>query len=241
MSELRIYAHRGVTALSLENTWNAFHKVSESDLGIELDLQITKDGVVIVYHDDNLKRLSGENFDIADVEYSFLKELKIGKRWHRKFKHDHIPLAYEVIQWAKEHRVPLNIELKSSFMKHPEGPRIIAAMLEGAEDFHVSSFHPSLLKDMKTLMPTVEMALIINKKTQLSLLDEMDWIDSIHLHKRLYSRKLLQTLSNRGMKVRVYGIRGSEAAVTKREPELNGIITDYPNRVIKKLRPPSHG
>lgn len=241
MSELRIYAHRGISAFSLENTWNAFRKVGESGVGIELDLQITKDGVVVVYHDDNLKRLSGKNMEIADVKYSYLKELKIGKRWNRKFKHHLIPLAYEVIQWAKENGVPLNIELKSSFLKHPEGPRVIAAMLEGAEDFHVSSFHPELLKDMKTLMPKVEMALIVNKKSPLALIEEMDWIDSIHLHKRLYSKKLLQSLCSIGKTVRVYDIRGWEAAVTKRSPDLTGIITDYPNRVMKKLRPPSDG
>lgn len=241
VSELKIYAHRGAAAFSLENTWNAFHKVSNFGVGIELDLQITKDGVVVVYHDDNLKRLSGKNLAIADVEYNLIKNVKIGKRWHRLFQSDLIPLAYEVLQWAEEKGVPLNLELKSSFLKHPNGPQIIAAMLERINDFHISSFHPELLKEMKGLLPEVEMALIINKKTPLALLQEMHWVDSIHLHKRLYSRQFLQALDRSGKMIRVYGLRGGEAVITKRVPELNGIITDYPNRVIKKLRPPLHG
>ncbi|WP_416144543.1 glycerophosphodiester phosphodiesterase [Planococcus koreensis] len=241
MSELRIYAHRGASGYSLENTWNAFRKAGESGVGIELDLQITKDGVVIVFHDDNLKRLSGKNLKIDEAEYSLMKELKIGKRWHRRFWHDSIPLGYEVIQWAKEKKVPLNIELKSSFMKHSDGPRIIASMLEGAEDFHVSSFHPELLRDMKALLPEAEMALILKKRIPLEMLDGMHWVDSIHLHKRIYSKRFLEALHGMEKTVRVYGFRGREAAMKKLAPELKGIITDYPHRVTKKLRPPSKG
>lgn len=238
MSELRIYAHRGATGFSLENTWRAFRKASDSGVGIELDLQITKDGVVIVYHDDNLKRLGGKNLKIEEAEYSSMKELKIGKRWHRRFWHDAIPLGYEVIQWAKEKNVPLNIELKSSFAKHPAGPRIIASMLEGAGDFHVSSFHAELLRDMKGLMPKAEMALILKKRMPLDVLKEMYWIDSIHLHRRLYSPQFIKALHDMEKTVRVYGIRGREAAMKKLAPELKGIITDYPQRVSKKLRLP---
>lgn len=236
MPELEVYAHRGASGYTLENTWNAFYKASEFGVGIELDVQITKDGVVVVYHDDNLKRLSGQNLKIEESEYRFLKDLKIGKRMGRRIWNHEIPLAYEVFQWAKEKRVPLNIELKSSFAVHPEGPRILAAMLEGMENFHLSSFQPSLLKEMKELLPNVETALIMKKKMPCEALAEMEWVDSLHLHKRILTPDFLAALHPMNKPVRVYGMRGSESAMSRLTPELKGIITDYPDRVTKKLR-----
>lgn len=236
MPELEIYAHRGASGYTLENTWNAFYKACEFGVGIELDVQITKDGVVVVYHDDNLKRLSGQDLKIQESEYRSLKDLKIGKKMRRRIWNHEIPLAYEVFQWAKEKRIPLNIELKSSFAAHPDGPKILAAMLEGLENYHLSSFHPYLLKDMKALLPDIEMALIMKKKLPLEALAEMEWIDSIHLHKRIYSPAFLTALHNMGKTVRVYAMRGSESTMDKLVPELKGIITDYPDRVTKKLR-----
>lgn len=236
MPELEVYAHRGASGHTLENTWNAFYKACEFGVGIELDVQITKDGVVVVYHDDNLKRLSGQNLRIEESEYRFLKDLKIGKKIRRRIWNHQIPLAYEVFHWAKEKGVPLNIELKSSFGSHPDGPRILAAMLEGMQNFHLSSFHPHLLKSMKELLPEVEAALILKKKMPLETLAAMDWIDSLHLHKRIYSPAFLASLHGMEKTVRVYGMRGTETAIKKLVPELKGIITDYPDRVTKKLR-----
>ncbi|MDN7245725.1 glycerophosphodiester phosphodiesterase [Planococcus shenhongbingii] len=238
LQEVTVYAHRGASKYALENTWNAFYKACEFNVGIELDVQITKDGVVVVFHDDNLKRLGGKKYKIENILYEELKELKIGKRWSRRFSNAQIPLAYEVFQWAKEKQVPLNIEMKNSFSAHPEGPKILASMLEGLENFHVSSFNPHLLKEMKQLMPAREMALIIKKSIPLEAIRKMKWIDSIHLHRRLYSLSFLEALQEMKKNIRIYNIIGSEAAMKKIAPELKGIITDYPERITKKLRLP---
>jgi glycerophosphoryl diester phosphodiesterase len=236
VSEVKVYAHRGASKFALENTWGAFYKACEFNVGIELDVQITRDGVVVVFHDNNLRRLGGKNRKIEEIEYQYLKELKIGKRWRRRFSEVEIPLAFEVFQWAKEKRVPLNVEMKSSFAAHPEGPKILASLLEGLENFHVSSFNPHLLKEMKRLMPGNEMALIIKRSVPLETLRKMDWIDSIHLHRRLYSLSFLKALHEMKKTIRIYGIMGSEAAMKKIAPELKGIITDHPERITKKLR-----
>ena len=238
MHNIEIYGHRGASRYALENTWNAFRKACELGVGIEMDVQITKDGVVLVYHDDNLKRLSGRNLYIADTDYENIKELKIGRRGLRNFSSDHIPLAYEVFHWAKDKSVPLNIELKESFAAHPEGPKILASMLEGLQKIHLSSFNPEILRKMKTLKPDIETALIVKKNFQVKLLENMHWIDSVHLHKRLYTDKLASRLESMKKNIRVYGIVGSEQAVTRPSPHLTGIITDYPAKIIEKMRTP---
>ena len=241
LSEVKVYAHRGASGYALENTWHAFFKACELGVGIELDVQVTKDGVVVVYHDDNLRRLTGINAGIETVAYEEIKELRVGRKWMRNFKHHQMPLAYEVFQWAKKKKIPLNVELKESFAKNPKGPHILAAMLEGMDDIHLSSFNPQLLKKMKQLMPTTEMAWIIKKNTQLSRIKEMGWVDSIHLHKRLLAKSMCDDILALDKKVRLYGILGSESLIDRLDPQMVGIITNYPDRVKRKIASPLIG
>lgn len=238
MDKPTIYCHRGASAYALENTWTAFHRACELNVGIELDVQITRDGVIVVFHDENLKRLSGKNLKIADVDYDKIKDTRIGKRGRRKFARDRIPLAYEVFSWARQKEVPLNIEMKASFAEHPDGTGILAAMLEGMKDVHLSSFDSALLQKMKELKPEIETALVAKKNLPLKQLGEMHWIDSVHLHKRLYSEPLLSKLISLGKKVRIYGIAGSERTLNGLSPLVNGIITDHPVRLKEKMRLP---
>lgn len=238
MDNPAIYSHRGASTYALENTWNAFRKACELDVGIELDVQITKDGVIVVFHDENLKRLSGRNLKIADVDYDKIKDIRIGKRGRRRFSTDRIPLAYEVFSWARQKEVPLNIEMKGSFTEHQDGAGILAAMLEGMEEIHLSSFDSELLKKMKDLKPEIETALVVKKNLPLKQLVEMHWIDSVHLHKGLYSEHLLNNLKNLGKTVRIYGFAGSERVLNKMSPIVGGIITDHPVRLKEKMRLP---
>ncbi|MCM3611226.1 hypothetical protein M4S82_08145 [Planococcus sp. MERTA32b] len=238
MQNIEIYSHRGASSSALENTWPAFHKACELGVGIELDVQITKDGVVLVFHDENLKRLSGRNLRIEEIDYEKIKDLRIGKRGRRKFSADRIPLAYEVFQWAKEKTIPLNIEIKESFDVHPDGPEILAAMLEGLGHVHLSSFNAGILKKMKELKPEIETALVIKRNIKLTILEKLTWVDGVHLHKRLYSENLLHRLKEMKKTVRIYGIVGSEKVLKQPSRHLSGIITDYPGKIKEKMRLP---
>ena len=151
---------------------------------------------------------------------------------------ERIPLAYEVFHWAKEKAVPLNIEMKESFAEHPEGPAILAAMLEGMDNIHLSSFNAELLKKMKTLKPKIETALVVKRSFSHKHVVDMHWVDSVHLHKRLYSENMLANLKSLGKEVRIFGVAGTERTLKQMYPLVCGIITDHPLRIKEKMRPP---
>lgn len=230
MSEIEIYAHRGASGHALENTWQAFELADQLQVGIELDIQMTRDGIAIVYHDDQLKRLAGTQADIHKMPYESLKSLSIRKRFKRFGRHS-IPLAFEVIDWAKKKGIPLNVELKSSVSRHPEGAEIVCALLEGAEGVHLSSFDADLLKKMKSLMPHIEIAWILKRAVQWNELENCQWLDSFHFHKRFHKPKWIEPIAEMGKPVRLYGISGHERILRKLHPSVKGIITDYPARV----------
>ena len=75
--EGNIIAHRGVHDKQIiENTIEAFEKAIEKNYIIELDLHCTKDGKVIVFHDDNLKRLAGHDKNIKEITFDEIKKFK---------------------------------------------------------------------------------------------------------------------------------------------------------------------
>ena len=104
---VKYYAHRGLHGEEgiPENSMAAFKKAKESGYGIELDVQLTKDGVMVVHHDYDLKRTCGVNKKIADLTYRELCRYRLmGTR-------ERIPRFVEVLREV-DGKVPLLVELK---------------------------------------------------------------------------------------------------------------------------------
>lgn len=231
MRNLEIYAHRGASGQALENTWDAFTLAQQLGVGIELDVQLTKDGIAIVYHDDQLKRLTGNNRAISAVSFHDIEPLVVRKRYTRFGNHS-IPLAIDVFEWASAHQIPLNIELKSSIALHPSGVEIVSRLLGGADNFHLSSFDKRLLEHMKVLRPDIEVAWILKKAQQWNELKDLEWVDGIHFHKRFHRAKWLEPVAALDKPIRLYGVRGHERILRSLHPSVTGLITDYPARFV---------
>ncbi len=113
IDSIEITAHRGASKEYPENTMKAFQGAKEFGADwIELDVQQTKDGEIIVMHDSNLKRTTGINKYTWEVLYEEIASLDIGSFLSDEFKEEKIPLLKEVLTFAKENGIKLNIELK---------------------------------------------------------------------------------------------------------------------------------
>ena len=120
------YAHRGLWNAAEgvpENSLPAFARAAEQGYAIELDIQITKDGRIVVFHDDTMKRMCGNEGKISDYTYEELQQFHLGDSTEK------IPLLREVLQTV-DGRVPLLIEIKmpglstavcAGFQKEMEG------------------------------------------------------------------------------------------------------------------------
>lgn len=103
-------AHRGLHSDDLrvpENSLLAFRLAVEKNIPIELDVHALKDGVIVVFHDDNLKRMTGLNKKISSCTYDEISKLKLLN------SNQTIPLLTEVFNLVNN-RVPLLIEIKNS-------------------------------------------------------------------------------------------------------------------------------
>ena len=103
----RPFAHRGVHSLFPENSMPAFEDAIKLNLGIELDIHLTKDEQIVVFHDDNLKRMTGANEYIKMLTYEQIKQYKLNNTEHT------IPLLRDVLNLVKG-KVPILIEIKTN-------------------------------------------------------------------------------------------------------------------------------
>lgn len=107
---MNIYAHRGLfdNKKIVENTIPAFKKALKDDLNIELDIRLTKDKKIVVFHDDSLKRLTGIDKLVRDMTYDELKMIKLLDTL------DTIPLLEDVLKLVGGRSILL-IEIKELF------------------------------------------------------------------------------------------------------------------------------
>ena len=106
MAELVYIAHRGLhDEVIPENSILAFKKALKKKMAIELDLQLTKDGEVVVFHDRNLKRMTGFDKRVDECFYKDIKGIKL------KDSKETIPLLQDVLKLVAG-KVFLDIEIK---------------------------------------------------------------------------------------------------------------------------------
>ena len=110
---LEITAHRGASAQYPENTMAAFRGALELGADwVELDVQQTSDGRIVVLHDPNTRRTTGVNGNVWNMSYEQVSRLDAGSAFSREFAGEPIPLLSEVAEFARDTGMRLNIELK---------------------------------------------------------------------------------------------------------------------------------
>lgn len=233
MNEIPVFAHRGASAFQLENTIQAFEEaVKKGTDGIELDVQCTKDDVLVVYHDLNLYRLTGKRRLINETYSESVFQYRLGKNFfHRKFSRYHIPSFLHIVDWANEKQIPLNIELKESLLSNIQPLIHILKYITLPKGSHFSSFHEKLLKVVKVQKPEYETALIITKNFDWDRLEKNYIFDAIHANKKYYKEEYLNKIEKANMGIRYYNINGSESFLHNPHKNVKGWITDYPDKI----------
>lgn len=229
-----VFAHRGASGYTIENTLHAFNLAKKLGAdGIEIDVQMTKDEELIVFHDLNLSRLAGINKKITDCTLQEIKTLRIGKRLWRLLKREEIPSLKQVIDWANENQMPLNIELKESILNNTKPLVDAIQRLELPAGSHFSSFHDELMKVVKMQRPDFQTAFIVSKKFNWDDLQTMSYIDVVHASKKYYKELYINYCVEAKKSIRFYSINGYEKFIKDPHPSVIGWITDFPDKVLK--------
>ncbi|MFC7684772.1 glycerophosphodiester phosphodiesterase [Ureibacillus sp. GCM10028918] len=229
-----IFAHRGASGYTLENTFKAFEKARLLGAdGIELDVQCTKDNRLVVYHDLDLFRLTGVRKKINECTLEELIKYPLGKHILRRFSKERIPTFQAVVEWANGYNMPLNIELKETLLNNHNAMIDCLQKLELPMGSHFSSFHDELMRVVKMQRPELQTAIIATKKFNWQDLWKQSHIDAVHAHRKYYKPEYFKACIEAGKGLRYYAITGKEPYLANPDPSVIGWITDFPDTVAK--------
>ncbi|PQP82317.1 glycerophosphodiester phosphodiesterase [Paenibacillus sp. PCH8] len=161
-------AHRGFSSIAPENTMAAFLMAMERPevQWMELDVQLSRDGVPVIIHDFTLDRTTNGRGPVRDADWADLQLLDAGAWKNKKYKGERIPALSELLDRSVG-RVRLNIELKTQGDMYPG---LSAAVIHEVRKRHmqndvvITSFEPAALVEVKRLAPEIQTGLIIDAR-----------------------------------------------------------------------------
>lgn len=144
-------AHRGVSLMAPENTLPAFYAAIEQGLaGIELDVHMSKDGHLIVIHDNDVSRTTNGKGLIKDMTLEEIKALDAGSWFAERYSGAKVPVLDEVLELIGPREFIINIELKSGIIQYPGLEEKVVEVVEKYNALDITIFssfnHHSLLK-----------------------------------------------------------------------------------------------
>jgi glycerophosphoryl diester phosphodiesterase len=234
--------HRGARGLAPENTLAGMKAgMAAGAHGVEFDVQRTADGHLVVFHDDDLKRICGVDGRVVTSALAQLRELDAGRHFGPQFAGEPIPTLDEVIETLPASAF-LNIEAKR-FRLRSDG--LEAGLVEAIRRHNllgrciVSSFNPVLLWRLGRMDRTIPLGLLyapdlpfgFNRGWQRWLLR----LAALHPYHEQVTPKLVQQAHARGQQVNTWTV--NEPADMRRLLDLrvDGIITDRPDVLSKEL------
>ena len=205
----KVFAHRGASGYAPENTLPAFALAEEQGAdGVELDVQLTRDGQVVVIHDEKINRTSdGEGF-VRDYTLEELKAFSFHAQME-EYRGVKIPTLEEVLKTLKPGKMQVNIELKTGIFWYPEIEKktidIVRRM--GMETRVIySSFNHDSIQEILKLNPLAE---------------------------NLYMPELFEDYKKSGLKIRVWTVNRKEDMKKFIENDLEAVITNYPDLALE--------
>ena len=230
-----VTAHRGSSGRAPQNTISAFVAAIEDKADyIELDVQETRDGVVVVLHDANLHHVGGVDANIWELNYSELQAIDVGSSFSPEFAGEKVPTLEEAIDVTKG-KVKLNIELKlNGHEKNLVENTVRIVEEKGIEDECViTSLDYNALKEVRTLNPDLRIGMIIGYVIgDYSKLD----VDFYSVEPNLVlTKKFMRDAHDDNKEVHIWTLRPKADVSQSVDLGVDNIINDYPVMVQELL------
>lgn len=235
-----IFAHRGASGYAPENTLEAFRLAMEQGAdGIELDVHLTKDGEVVVIHDETIDRTGNGHGNVRDYTLEELKKFSFHNHME-KYQGVQIPTLKEALNLVKNSRIKVNIELKTGIYWYEgiEEKTMDIVKTMGMEDRVIySSFNHYSIQKVLEQNSDAETAYLFSD-VPLNMEKYAKDTGVKGLHPAVYHLKMadfLETYMKSGLKVRVWTVNNKEDMKMFIDAGVDAIITNYP-KVSVELR-----
>ncbi|WP_379135702.1 glycerophosphodiester phosphodiesterase [Paenibacillus sp. sgz500958] len=234
MKRIVNFAHRGASAVCPENTMTAFRRSLElGATGIETDVQLTKDGQLILIHDEDLKRTTNGTGNVKDKTLEELRMLDAGSWFSADYSGEKLPTLQELLQLLQGTDIILNIELKNGVFLYPGmEEKVIAAVREFRMEERVilSSFNHYSLAHCKSLAPEIRTGILYIE----GLYRPWDYAatlgaTALHAYEYAVLPELVTEAAEHSMDYHPFTVNNPERMKQLIDAGVSGIITDVPD------------
>ena len=225
------YAHRGASEYAPENTFLSFYYgITMGANGIETDVQITKDGVPVLFHDTTLSRVTGTSGNLADFTLSELKELWVTKNGLK----DKIVTFEDFLIHFACHDLTFAIELKSKGSAKPTAELLRKYGIQ--DKTVVTSFMYDELLDFKKIAPEFKTGYLAVKVDDQVLSDmKRDGITEICPEACLITNETCEKWHSLGFNVRAWGVYNVELMKSAYYAGADGMTVNFPDKLTELL------
>ncbi len=253
----QVWGHRGASGYAPENTLISFQKAIDMGAqGIELDVQLTKDGEIVVIHDETVDRTSNKTGWVKDYTLAELKEMDfnyqnhtnpwaageqvLGEPIYPELGKVEIPTMREVFELIKPTDLVINIEVKTGVVFYPIEEKLLALTKEmGMEDRVVySSFNHSTVVKIKELKPDAKVGFLYMDGT-LEMPDYAKKYGVENLHPALWlcqDFEFIKECKMKGIGLNVWTVNDEEHMGMCCKAGIDAMITNYPDRALAVVK-----
>lgn len=222
-----ISAHRGDSSVAPENSLPSIISAIEKDYAsVEIDVQMTQDGHVVLFHDLTLERMSGVPVRVSDLTFEQLSQIPIG--YDSDMEPIFIPLLTQVLA-ASQEQIKLLIDLKP----YGQGEELVQAVVrqvlafEMENDVYIQSFDQTALRYVRTISSDIKIGQTLF--FALGDLNDLD-VDFYTIEQSMLTEPFVKKAHAAGREVWVWTVNTSKSLKEVLKYEVDGIITDYPER-----------
>ncbi|HPI72899.1 MAG TPA: glycerophosphodiester phosphodiesterase family protein [bacterium] len=230
-----VTAHRGASGWTPENTLAAFSKAIElgSDYS-ELDVRLSRDGVVVLSHDDSLRRTTGQPGAVWDYTVEELKTFDAGAWFGPEFTGEKIPTLQEVMRLVKG-KMKLNIEVKITREEPQVAEKVIEVIRQEGFDKEcmITSFDQATVEKVIELAPDLPAGLIFSETVKTDVFAGPWPILSVRYS--AVNKEFVAKARKAGKQIHVWTVNDEQKMRELIALKVDGIITNYPDRLHKVL------
>ena len=226
------YAHRGASEYLPENTMLSFYTGLYMDAnGIETDIQRTKDGVLVLFHDSTLQRVTGEAGSVPDYTFEELQRFFVKKNGHC----DKITKFEDFLQHFAFRDITFAIELKGAGVETDTAD--LLRKYDMAEKTVVTSFHYDYLENFRAHAPEFQIGWLVKEVTEetLAALKALGAEEICPLAETL-TKEQVDAWHAAGLRVRAWGVGNEDIMRHAYTCGVDGMTVNFPDRLTALLR-----
>ncbi|MBI1327203.1 MAG: glycerophosphoryl diester phosphodiesterase [Alphaproteobacteria bacterium] len=235
----KIIGHRGAAAYAPENTLDGIRTAADMGLQwVELDVKLSKDGVAIIFHDDELDRTTNGTGKVAETDFATLQDLDCGSWFSDSFIGTEIPTLEQALEEIINLNMCLNLEIKPCPGRELETAEvaldILARYWDEPQKLLLSSFEAVSLETCKDMAPEWLRGYLLEKEPHENWQEYADYLDitTLNINGAELTIERLNEYRQLNKPLLAYTINDAQMAHHLFHMGISGIFTDAPDLLL---------